>query len=351
MLEYNSIRIKTNYSGGNYMQFVNLIPNICQGLPFEKGDFVLLIFWGDNEDLEILDLISENLSKRGIIPFKLHFSKAYFENVVVNLIKNQQEIPQQYLEYLSSFKHVVDIFMYTPSLPNKISKSDIPKFKEYLGGLFNALTNDKEYYIQVTVPTEINASDAGFDYDIYNSALCNALSVDFPQLKNSCKEHVANLRNNNYIEILTDKRYSLKLDINNRKWNVDDGCGDFPPGEIYIAPKENSSNGELLVSKVNFKGQIYEDMLLTFKDGMLIKCSAKEIDEFFNSLPENYRILSEFGIGLNPKVKELIGLTTIDEKALGTYHIALGMNHLFGGENNCPFHMDFVFTCDEVIFS
>jgi leucyl aminopeptidase (aminopeptidase T) len=79
---------------------------------------------------------------------------------------------------------------------------------------------------------------------------------------------------------------------------------------------------------------------MTFKNGKLTKCS---IDEFFNSLPENYRILCELGVGLNPKIKELTGLTLIDGKSLGTYHIGIGMNHLSDGENNCPFHMDFVF--------
>lgn len=333
------------------MEFIDLIPNICEGLPFEKGDFVLLNFWGDNEDLEILDLLSESISKKGIIPFKHHCSKAFFEKVVLNLINNDQKTPQEYLEYLSSFKYLIDIFMYTPSLPNGISESDIPKFKKYLGELFNALTQDKKYYIQLTIPTETNASKAGLDYDIYNSAICNALAVDFHKLKKSCREKVESLKDKNNIEIITDKKYSLKLGISNRKWFVDDGCGDFPPGEVYIAPIENSSNGDLIVSIVNLNGQIYKDVLMTFENGKLIKCSSKELDEFFNSLPENFKILCEFGIGLNPQVKELIGFTSIDEKALGTYHIALGMNHLFGGENNCPFHMDFVFTCDEVIFS
>ncbi len=333
------------------MEFIDLIPNICEGFPFEKGDFVLLNFWGDNEDLTILDSLSENISKKGFIPFKHQCSNAFFENIALNLIRNDHEFPQEYLDYLSSFKHVIDIFMYTPSLPNGISESEIPQFKEFLGQLFNSLTQDKKYYIQITIPTKINALNAGLDYDIYNSAICNALSVDFPKLKKACREKVESLEDKSSIEIITDKKYSLKLDISNRKWFVDDGCGDFPPGEVYIAPIENSSNGDLIVSIVNLNGQIYRDVLVTFENGRLIKSSSKELDEFFNSLPENYKILCEFGIGLNPKVKGLIGLTSIDEKALGTYHIGLGMNHLFGGENNCPFHMDFVFTCDEVIFS
>lgn len=350
MLEFISMYIKSNYLGGMKMDFVSLIPNICEGFPFEKGDSVLLNFWGDNKDLEILDLISEQLSKNGVIPFKLHCSKFYFEKIILHLINNNQELPEEYFEYLYSFKSVIDIFMYTPSLPNGISEDKIPKFKKYLAELFNALTDDKKYYIQLTVPTKINALNAGFEYDIYNSKICNALSVDFHKLKADCKEKVQNLKDKSSVEILTGNKYSLKLDIGGRKWFVDDGCGDFPPGEVSIAPIEENSNGNLLVSIINFKGQIYKDVLMTFKNGKLVKCSIKELDEFFNSLPENFKVLCELGIGLNPKVKELIGFTLIDEKALGTYHIGLGMNHLSGGKNNCPFHMDFVFYCDSIIF-
>ncbi|NLL71495.1 MAG: aminopeptidase [Epulopiscium sp.] len=333
------------------MEFIDLIPNICEGFPFDKGDFVLLNFWGDNEDLTILDLLSENVSKKGIVPFKHHCSNSFFEKVVLNLIRNDQKFAQEHLRYLSSFKHVIDIFMYTPSLPNGISDPEIPKFQEYLGELFNSLTQDKKNYIQLNVPTEINASKAGLDYDIYNSSMCNALSVDFPNLKKACREKVDSLKAKNNIEIITNKKYLLKLNINNRKWFIDDGCGDFPPGEVYIAPIENNSNGNLLVPVIHLKEQTYKDVLLTFENGILIKSSSKEINEFLYALPEKYKILCEFGIGLNPKVKKLIGFTPIDEKALGTYHIGLGMNHFFGGENNCPFHMDFVFTCDNIIFS
>ena len=333
------------------MEFVDLVPNICKGLPFKKGDSVLLNFWGDNEDLKILDLISKNLSEKGIIPIPHHLSKKFFHEVILNLINNNEIFNDEYFKYLSSFESVMDIFMYTPSLPEGILEKDIPIFKEYLGRLFNSLTEDKKYYIQITVPTEINAHNAGLDYDFYNKHLCNALSVDFPQLKNECKNQVEKLKNKNNVEIITGGKYSLNLNISNRKWFVDDGNGDFPPGEIFIAPIENDSNGDILITMVNLRGEIYKNVVMTFKNGRLIKCSVDELNDFFNSLPENYRILCELGIGLNPKVKDLTGIPFIDEKALGSYHIGIGMNHLFGGENNCPFHMDFVFYCDEISFN
>lgn len=333
------------------MEFIDLIPNICEGFPFNKGDLVLLNFWGDDEDLTIINLISEELSKKGVFSFKHQCSNYFFEKIVLNSICNNQSFSQEYLEHLSLFKNVIDVFMYTPNLPNGISESEIPKFKEFLAGLFNSLTKDKKYYIQLTVPTESNARNLGLDYNVYNSSLCNALSVDFPSLKKDCKDKVESLKHINNITIKTGKEHLLKLNISGRKWFVDDGCGDFPPGEVYIAPIENNSKGELLIPAINLNKKTYENVLLTFENGILTKSSSKEIDVFLHSLPEKFKILCEFGIGLNPQIKELIGFTPIDEKALGTYHIAIGMNQFFGGENNCPFHMDFVFTCDDIAFS
>ncbi len=55
---------------------------------------------------------------------------SFFDKVVLNLINNNEKFPNNYFEYLSSFGSVIDIFMYTPSLPNGISNEDIPRFKK-----------------------------------------------------------------------------------------------------------------------------------------------------------------------------------------------------------------------------
>ena len=54
----------------------------------------------------------------------------------------------------------------------------------------------------------------------------------------------------------------------NRKWYVDDGCGHFPPGEVYMAPVETNSHGDLLVPTVSFR-ETYKDVVVTLKNGKL----------------------------------------------------------------------------------
>ena len=45
---------------------------------------------------------------------------------------------------------------------------------------------------------------------------------------------------------------------------------------------------------------------------------------------------------MNPNVTDLCGYTLLDEKMTGTFHIAVGANTMFGGENNASDHVDFV---------
>lgn len=59
-------------------------------------------------------------------------------------------------------------------------------------------------------------------------------------------------------------------------------------------------------------------------------------------LPKEARVVCELGFGLNPGVQELCGYTVLDEKAVGTFHIALGANTMFGGQNVAPLHLDLV---------
>lgn len=70
--------------------------------------------------------------------------------------------------------------------------------------------------------------------------------------------------------------------------------------------------------------------------------------DFINQFPGDKDIIAEFGIGLNENVQSLTGSTIIDEKCIGTAHIAIGMNNLFGEKNSSNFHMDFIFTPSKI---
>jgi leucyl aminopeptidase (aminopeptidase T) len=58
--------------------------------------------------------------------------------------------------------------------------------------------------------------------------------------------------------------------------------------------------------------------------------------------------LAEFGIGCNHAAR-ICGITLEDEKVLGTCHLALGRNDLFGGTVHASVHVDGVLTDPTVL--
>ena len=83
-------------------------------------------------------------------------------------------------------------------------------------------------------------------------------------------------------------------------------------------------------------------MTLEITDGQVSGSSHGEVAERFARMPRENRTICELGLGMNPNVTELCGYPLLDEKMAGTFHIAVGANTMFGGENQANDHVDFV---------
>ena len=336
------------------MNFTDFIPNIVRGLEIKKNWVVLLNFWGENNDLAVLDMFALEVAKAGGIPVRWQQSRelymAYF-----------REVPEENIGFLDKYfdifkmaDAVVDIFMYGPAPHGDFPKDKFPLYGAYMRKLFGALTEGKDLVVQVRIPTEENAADEDIDYEVYKEAMCSALNIDITKLKEECTSLVNKLEGKNRIDIYSENNRVLTFNLEKRQWHKDDGTGDIPPGEVYIAPIEESAEGEILVQEVMLEGEKLSNIVLEFKAGKLVKCTSQELMDFIKGFPGDGDMIAEFGIGLNENVKKLTGCALIDEKAKGTAHIAVGMNNLFGGKNVSPLHMDFVFTpvkieADEVL--
>lgn len=129
--------------------------------------------------------------------------------------------------------------------------------------------------------------------------------------------------------------------------------GNVPGAETFIAPIEGTAHGTYVVNG-SFTDCVISGrsrILLTFSQGNLSKFDGTpdvlpkfvELMESLPRMPEGTVLgLAEFGIGTNPAVQKLVGKSLIDEKCLGTAHIAIGGNISYGGKLNAPAHEDFV---------
>ena len=59
------------------MEFIEFIPRIVKGFEFKQGSMVLLNFWGENKDLDILDRFAIEIGKLGAVPVKIQQSREF----------------------------------------------------------------------------------------------------------------------------------------------------------------------------------------------------------------------------------------------------------------------------------
>ncbi len=311
-----------------------IIKKMVNAMEIDKDDYVLLNFWGEDE--EIADLES--------------FEKAFKEHNIktLSIIHSQKTfVAASNEEWYNQFDEVtvvVDIMNKAPGMPPKgIEEEQIPKFVGYLQRMFG-MFGEKKKFIQITMPTDTNAMLADMEPEQYKARVINALDIDYSELKSACQSKINELESTKRI-IRTGENCVLTMETAGRKWLIDAGDGSLPCGEIYIPPVEDKTQGEIFFKTFSVeKLGVYKNVILKVENGKVIDSNCQEFNEFLKQLPEGGDVVSELGIGMNPNVKMIQGDSALDENALGTFHIAIGMNHLFGGENQCPIHFDFVTT-------
>lgn len=131
--------------------------------------------------------------------------------------------------------------------------------------------------------------------------------------------------------------------------------GNVPSGETYIAPPEGLSEGSIVIdgSLPDHPFAKDEIIILHFQAGRLVNWNPKEspsaqhllqtqIDFARNRGDKNWNNLAEIGLGVNPLVKTLTGIPLLDEKKIGSLHVALGDNIDMGGQSSSQIHCDMV---------
>ncbi len=116
----------------------------------------------------------------------------------------------------------------------------------------------------------------------------------------------------------------------------------FPIGEVYCAPIEETAEGEIFID--HFKGEIKpsDKAWLKVEMGKIAEWNNAAIPFIQKQQTENGFVIAEFGVGTNKWHKNPIGNVLHDEKIFGTIHLAFGNNTSFGGKNKSPVHNDLI---------
>lgn len=306
----------------------------------KANELVLVHFWGEAEDLHLADSFMTAVASLGASPVLLHQSRS--RNREMFTAARESCFDKKYFALFSGFDAVLDVFTYRPVvLGSKIPDEQNELYRSYMGKLFSALLGSTRF-TQIRVPTAANAEESGHSPDDYISRMNSAYDIDYDELRKNCEAETEKYKSARCLAVHSGDGCILHLKLNDREWHIDSGEGDMPCGEVYIAPVESETNGDVYFDELYFDGKSYGSVTLKVKDGEVVSSSSPELQSAFDELSHENKIVCELGIGLNPNVKDLCGYTVLDEKRHGSFHIAIGANDMFGGENKADDHIDMV---------
>jgi aminopeptidase len=238
-----------------------------------------------------------------------------------------------------------------PARLAKRSASQQPISKRFL----ERIGNGSLRWCGTMFPTAAHAQDAGmslsnFENFVYGAGLLDENDPVAGWLKVRAEQQrvIDLLSQHDEIHIVapgTDIRYRTA----GRTWINCAGTENFPDGEVFTGPIEDSVNGTVRYTyPAIYHGNEVEDVRLTFRDGKVIESSAGKGQDFLNAMlgmDAGSRTLGEAAFGLNYNIKRFVKDTLFDEKIGGTMHMALGASlPESGGVNESSLHWDMV--CD-----
>ncbi len=318
---------------------VKIAENLALGAPTT----VLVQLWGDAEDSAQLSAFVEALK-----PHHTHVEGLLFDKDTV--AAECKKGP-----YTRAFKApevVIDLCKYAPtSLVAACCEKGREHFIHFMRNHFATITAPGKRLIQIRIPSEANAQEAGLDKSRYEAIWKEMIDTDYSDMRTRGEAAIEQYKAAHSIQIESGGSCCLTLETAGRPWHLDAGDGDFPAGEIYTAPIETSAEGTYCVDEIFWEGKRFKNVILTFKGGRLIDATEPQIMSDLAEADDNAFVLAEFGLGLNLNHQTVSGYSLFDEKIAGSCHIAVGMNTLFGGTNDSMCHIDFVARKPKITFN
>ncbi len=131
---------------------------------------------------------------------------------------------------------------------------------------------------------------------------------------------------------------ALTFSCEGRAWMNCDGKLNFPDGEVFTGPVEDSVNGTIRFTFPGiYQGQEVEDIFLRFKAGKVTEARAAKGELLLQKLLDTdpgARFVGEIAIGTNDRIQRFTKNMLFDEKMGGTIHLAVGLGIPGTGSKN-----------------
>ena len=208
-------------------------------------------------------------------------------------------------------------------------------------------------WVVTQFPTDAYAMDADMSLEEYKEFIFSACLLNEPdpvalwRAIGKKQERYTNYMKGKREVTVHGSNMDLKLRIDERIWKNSHGRRNFPDGEIYTAPVEDSMNGWIKYTYPGVhNGREVDGIELKFEQGKVVKATAKKNEDYLNTVLDTdvgARFVGEFAIGTNYGITKFSKNILFDEKIGGTIHLALGASYPdTGGKNQSAIHWDMI---------
>jgi aminopeptidase len=317
---------------------------VADGVAVAKGDRVS-VFFTDTTAMDAVAAFVDECWRRGALPQVVatdeRFDASALQSADAELLAAAPPLEAAAMKW--SDVHVSFRAMTSPVVdadPERIAAL------RHGRGIVSTMRWQGTRWALVRVPTPSWATALGLDADVLVEEWAASFDADWGEaavrMRNLCQQ-----LDDTRLVVVEDDWGRLELPVAGRRWVAFSGEANWPDGEIATAPLEHGVNGVIrFPGAFFFAGVRVRDLELSFEDGSVVQERASAGLDFVRRLldtDEGSRRVGELGIGTNAALTTATGDLLIDEKILGTVHIALGRAYpQCGGVNESALHWDIV---------
>ncbi len=193
-------------------------------------------------------------------------------------------------------------------------------------------------------PNHASAQEADMSLSDYQEFVYGAGLLDLPDPVAAWQEEsqrqkrlIAWLEGKDQV-VIQGENVDLRLSIQGRIFQEACGHENFPDGEIFTSPVEESVEGWIRFGyPAIYAGREVVDIELWFEGGKIVREKASKGQELLTELlntDAGSRYLGELGIGTNYAIQKFTKDMLFDEKIGGTIHLAVGAGFPEAGSKN-----------------
>ena len=269
------------------------IAKIVKASGVSAGELILIHFWGENADKTVADQFAAAVAALGASPVVLQQARSVNREIFAGA--KESCFDERYFGLFSKFDAVLDVFACQPIvLGYELEDAQMELYRRYISQLFAKLVTCRRF-AQIRIPTAANAAESGLDPQEYIRRMDRAYDVDYAAVRAACEHAAAQFAGASRVTVRTGEGCVLQLELTGRTWLTDAGDGDLPCGEIYIAPVEAKTNGDVFFGTLYLEGEAYTDVTLQITNGEVTGSSQKAVAAHFAALPRENRIVCELG--------------------------------------------------------